>query len=78
MSNLVDHAKRELPLTDNPDEWMLIHEDVWEGDVVWQSRRNSEAFSHDEGQTYYLLSEGGNAQTREPMHESVHFEEVKK
>ncbi len=125
MSNLVDHAKRELalagndeafdnsiikaveafasyghsggsasvgiqllndllqfknltPLTDNPDEWIHIHEDVWEGDSVWQNCRNGEAFSNDEGKTYYLLSEGGNNQNRVPLHESVRFEEVKK
>lgn len=101
MSNLVDHARRELeilgcteedildiekvirafadigtsgsqaswmipiinkllmfqpltPLTDEPDEWVEV------GPNVWQNSRNSEAFSEDNGRTYYLLSEGGN------------------
>lgn len=119
MSNMVDHAKRELeligeddttvegylnviqafanmghsggsasiaipvlnqllqqknlsPLTDNPNEWMFVAEDVWgtEGGV-WQNRRNSEAFSNDGGKTYYLLSEGANDLKREPLHISI-------
>jgi hypothetical protein len=44
------------PLTDSPDEWMLVTED---DGGCWQSRRNPEAFSDDGGKTYYLLSEGG-------------------
>ena len=98
MSNLVDHARRELvligeepttisgyldviqafadmghsggsrsvaipvintllqfkpltPLTNDPDEWTRV------GDRFWQSQRDSEAFSYDNGITYYLLSE---------------------
>jgi len=41
------------PLTDDPEEWMHIGEDVW-GDKggIWQSRRNPEAFSKDGGKTY--------------------------
>jgi hypothetical protein len=59
------------PLTDDPDEWSIIEDDIW-GELggVWQSRRNFEAFSHDEGKTYYLLSEGGNDTNREPIHQS--------
>lgn len=38
------------PLTDNPQEWMLI------SNYLWQSRRNPEAFSIDGGKTHYLLS----------------------
>jgi len=65
------------PLTDDPDEWMLIAEEMMpEGmETTWQSRRNPEAFSLNEGKTYYLLSErfenGGDIKT---FHDSVHVE----
>lgn len=39
------------PLTNDPKEWNNV------GDGVWQSARNSEAFSQDGGKSYYLLSE---------------------
>ncbi len=65
--------KNLTPLTDNPDEWQHISEDVWKGGV-YQNRRNGEAFSNDGGKTYYLLSEGGNDQNRKPLHESVKWE----
>ena len=39
------------PLTNDPAEWMDV------GPNVWQSKRNSEAFSNDGGVTHYLLSE---------------------
>lgn len=39
------------PLTNNPAEWNEV------GDGVWQSARNSEAFSTDGGKSYYLVSE---------------------
>jgi hypothetical protein len=122
MSNLVDHARRELeiigededitdgilkmvqifsdmdhsgasafhtigvlnqllqfrnlaPLTDDPSEWMHISEQMWGGEGgIWQNTRNAEAFSNDGGKTYYLLSEGGNDQHREPLHTSKHKE----
>ena len=45
-------------LTWDPAEWNHVAEDVWgETGGVWQSRRNPEAFSHDEGKHYYILSE---------------------
>lgn len=60
------------PLTDNPEEWQFVAEEVWGSPGgIWQNRRNSEAFSNDGGKTYYLLSEGGNDQNREPLHESA-------
>lgn len=61
--------KNLKPLTNNPDEWMKIDEDVW-GDPngVWQCKRNHEAFSNDGGKTYYLLSEGGSDKNRSPLH----------
>lgn len=49
--NRVVEYKNLSPLTSDPDEW-LQHEPG-----TWQNKRNSEAFSFDQGQTYYLLSE---------------------
>ena len=49
------------PITDNPDEWMHVGEAQWgEPGGVWHNIRNGEAFSHDGGKTYYLLSDGSN------------------
>lgn len=59
-------GKNLSPLTDDPKEWMSV--DV----ALWQSTRCHEAFSHDGGKTYYLLSEGGSALKPEPLHESEH------
>ena len=36
------------PLTDDPDEWVEV------ADGLWQSRRQSQAFSQDGGKTYRL------------------------
>lgn len=57
--------KNLTPLTDNPVEWNEV------GTGIWQSNRNSEAFSKDGGKTYYLLSEGADSGNSEPLHESV-------
>ena len=47
-----------MPLTDDPYEWQYHGEDLWGSkEGIWQNKRNSEAFSNDGGQTYYLLSE---------------------
>lgn len=43
--------KNLTPLTNDPDEWTLV------GENMWQSQRNPEAFSYDFGLTHYLLSE---------------------
>lgn len=51
MLNALLLFKNLTPLTDDPKEWNEV------GDGVWQSARNSEAFSTDGGKTYYLLSE---------------------
>lgn len=45
------------PLTNDPDEWNHIAEEMAGQPDLWQSARNPEAFSHDGGITYYLLSE---------------------
>lgn len=66
--------KNLTPLTDNPDEW--FHHgppQVLDEGGLWQNIRNSEAFSHDGGKTYYLLSEGGSARNPEPLHTSIKF-----
>ena len=39
------------PLTNDPKEWNEVDNEMW------QSNRDSEAFSKDRGMTYYLLSE---------------------
>lgn len=52
--------KNLTPLTDDPGEWNDIAEVGPEDQppgVIWQSRRNPEAFSLDGGKHYYLLSE---------------------
>lgn len=67
--------KNLTPLTDDPNEWQFITEDVWgESGGIWQSVRDGEAFSNDGGKSYYLLSEGGNDKHREPLHQSEHKE----
>jgi hypothetical protein len=44
------------PLTDDPAEWE--DRSKISGYPIWQSIRNSKAFSHDGGKTYWLLVEG--------------------
>jgi len=46
------------PLTDDPKEWVDVS-GYFEGKSIWQSIRNSEAFSADGGKTYSVLSEAG-------------------
>lgn len=41
------------PLTNDPSEWR----ETDSVNTMWQSTRNSEAFSHDGGVTHYLLSD---------------------
>lgn len=59
-------------LTDSPAEWIDRHAEGLTTEPLWQSRRNSEAFSTDGGKTYYLLSEqeaAGDLATT-PLHRS--------
>jgi len=44
------------PLTDNPNEW-IDHTDISDGNPLWQSRRQSDAFSTDGGTTYYSVDD---------------------
>jgi hypothetical protein len=49
--------KNLTPLTDDPAEWMDISEYTSEGTKLWQSVRNSAAFSINDGKTYSLMHE---------------------
>lgn len=56
------------PLTNDPDEWMLVSQEGSNG--IWQSRRNPEAFSNNGGRTYHLLSERPKGTGEAPEHAS--------
>lgn len=45
------------PLTDDPAEWMKVVDMITNGEALWQSTRQSDAFSMDGGRTYYVLRE---------------------
>lgn len=49
--------KNLTPLTDDPAEWMDVTEYTAENTPLWQSLRNSAAFSTNGGKTYSLLGE---------------------
>ncbi|MFF6866693.1 hypothetical protein [Streptomyces ardesiacus] len=72
---LLDKLLRYQPLTDltdDPTEWIDRHAEGMTPSPLWQSRRNSEAFSTDGGKTYTLLSEqeaAGDLATT-PLHRS--------
>lgn len=54
--NTLLHQKPLTPLTDWPDDWLFHEKEMWDGvNGIWQSKRNSEAFSTDGGKTHYLL-----------------------
>lgn len=71
----LDRLLRYQPLselTDDPGEWIDRHAEGLVPTPLWQSKRNSEAFSTDRGKTYYLLSEqeaAGDLATT-PLHRS--------
>ncbi len=48
-------------LTDNPDDWILVSDDMW------QCARNPSAFSWDGGSTYWLVTDPQRAR-----HTSIH------
>jgi hypothetical protein len=54
------------PLTDDPDEWSEISM------VLYQSKRNPNAFSTTQGSTYYLLAEKDRKTKTFPVHISEH------
>lgn len=53
-------------LTNDPSEWTEI-----EPNLIWQSCRRADAFSHDGGKHYYLLSQGANQDNPKPLHTST-------
>jgi len=44
-------------ITDDPEEWMAVSEDMALGKGVWQSRRNPALFSNDGGKNYYSIDD---------------------
>ncbi|MCX4571598.1 hypothetical protein OOK48_35345 [Streptomyces viridodiastaticus] len=78
---LLDKLLRFQPLTDltdDPDEWIDRHAEGMTPTPLWQSKRNSEAFSTDGGKTYTLLSEqeaAGDIATT-PLHRSKQMARV--
>jgi hypothetical protein len=48
------------PLTNDPDEWLHIEEDLAGDAITWQNRRQPDAFSTDGGKTYYCLDDPEN------------------
>ncbi|RSK50099.1 hypothetical protein [Hymenobacter rigui] len=55
------------PLTNNPEEWMDVS---YGGEPIWQSRRQSDAFSKDGGKTFYTLD---GPEGREFIHTATDF-----
>lgn len=49
--------KNLSPLTDNPQEWTKLVEEMTGGEDLWQSRRNPACFSNDGGKTHYNLDD---------------------
>lgn len=45
------------PLTNDPGEWQEISREMSGGEDLWQNRRDGRAFSHDAGNTYYLVDD---------------------
>lgn len=69
--NALLQFKNLVALTDDPGEW-IEHAPEFSNGVhgIWQSSRNSEAFSTDGGKTYYLLSER-DKDGKNPIHNSA-------
>ena len=63
--------KNLSPLTNNPEEWMDVQHITGTNEGLFQNKRNSEAFSHDGGNTFHLLPEGANSGNRKPIHTSA-------
>lgn len=74
MLNDLLQFKNLTPLTDDPSEWMKV--EMGDEDC-WQCVRNPEAFSNDNGKTYYLLSDGSNSEKQAKLYETSHKEELK-
>lgn len=59
------------PINDDPNTWVKVTEEIAGVQDLWQSSRNPEAFSHDGGKTYYLLSECRNGTRKMRVSESA-------
>lgn len=74
--------KNLTPLTDDPEEWVKIDEKLLGNPRkfpnLWQNCRLTEAFSHDGGKTYYLLSEGGTDEHPYPKHKTADHKSLAK
>lgn len=62
--NKVINFKPLTPLSDDPTEWMEVSENIW------QSRRQSDAFSTDGGKTFYTLEDREKIITSQPCKHS--------
>lgn len=70
--NALLQFKNLKPLTDDPEEWQQLTQEVWpDPQATWQNRRDGEAFSKDGGKTYYLLSEREKYKLACPIHDSL-------
>jgi hypothetical protein len=59
------------PLTDDPSEWEDRTQYSSDGQPLWQNIRNSKAFSHDGGKSYWTLEEND-----DPDHRPLYQTEV--
>jgi hypothetical protein len=57
MLNQLLQFKPISPLTSHPREWQHIEQGIAGDNLTWQSRRRSDAFSKNNGLTYYCLDE---------------------
>lgn len=57
MINEILNFKNLSPLTDNPQEWRKLDEEMTGRQDLWQSRRNPAVFSKDGGKTHYHLDD---------------------
>lgn len=67
--------KHLTPLTDDPEEWTDVGKEHGLNTPLWQNKRNSEAFSTDNGRTYYLISEGAHMHNQRPLHDTMRKEQ---
>lgn len=72
MINQLLQYKPLTPLTDDPEDWIYLGEDMGpEPGGIWQNRRDGECFSKDGGVTYTMLYDKKLATRRKPIHISV-------
>jgi hypothetical protein len=67
------HMRHLTQLTDDPDEWEHHSEKTWGAEGgVWQSKRNPQAFSHNQGRSYYLVGELQNKTQKTGMYGNLY------